>query len=163
MIVPDANILIYAHDSSVPQHARARAWWEKVLNRREPIGLPWVVVLAFTRLMTSLQICANPLTTGQVREIVLLWLSCPHVRLLQVSEQGLERLFDLLEEAGSGGRLSTDALIAVTALEHSATVYSNDRDFDRFGGVRRIDPLGRAAEPPSDVGAAGGCGGKVGR
>ncbi len=141
MIVPDANILIYAHDTSAPQHARAKAWWEETLNGREPVGLPWVVVLAFTRIMTSLQICANPLTTGQVREIVQLWLSCPHVRLLQVSGPGLERLFDLLEEAGAGGSLSTDALIAVTALEHSATIYSNDRDFDRFGGVRRIDPL----------------------
>jgi len=142
MIVPDTNILIYAHDTRARQHAHAKAWWEKVLNGREPVGLPWVVVLAFTRLMTSLQICANPLTTGQVREIVLLWLSCPPVRLLQVSENALERLFDLLEEAGSGGGLSTDALIAVTAMEHSATVYSNDRDFDRFAGVRRVDPLG---------------------
>jgi uncharacterized protein len=78
---------------------------------------------------------------GQVREIVQLWLSCPPVRLLQVSERGLQRFFDLLEEAGSGGRLSADALIAVTALEHSATIFSNDRDFDRFGGVRRVDPL----------------------
>ena len=141
MIVPDANILIFAHDRSAPQHARAKAWWEQTLNGRESVGLPWVVVLAFTRILTSLQICQNPLTTVQAREIVQLWLSCPHVRLLHVSEGGLPRFFDLLEEAGSGGRLSTDALIAVTALEHSATVYSNDRDFDRFGGVRRVDPL----------------------
>ena len=141
MIVPDANVLIYAHDASVPRHAHAKAWWEGVLNGREPVGLPWVVVLAFTRLMTSLQICENPLTAAQVGDVVRLWLSCPHVRLLQVSEHGLERFFDLLEEAGSGGNLSADALIAVTAMEHSATIYSNDRDFDRFAGVRRVDPL----------------------
>jgi len=35
----------------------------------------------------------------------------------------------------------TDALIALHALEHSAAVISNDRDFDRFAGVKRINPL----------------------
>ena len=50
--------------------------------------------------------------------------------------------FELLEEAGSGGNLSTDAMIALHAMEYSATVYSNDRDFDRIAGVKRINPLG---------------------
>jgi predicted nucleic acid-binding protein len=27
------------------------------------------------------------------------------------------------------------------AFEHSATIYSNDRDFDRFSGIRRVNPL----------------------
>ena len=40
-----------------------------------------------------------------------------------------------------GGNLSTDALIAVHAREHSATIYSNDRDFDRFKGIKRVNPL----------------------
>lgn len=69
------------------------------------------------------------------------WLSCPCVRVLGVSEQALPRFFDLLKTAGSGGNLSTDALIALHAMEHSATIYSNDRDFDRFLGIKRVNPL----------------------
>jgi len=53
--------------------------------------------------------------------------------------------FDLLEQAGGGGNLSTDALIALHAQEHGGTVYSNDRDFGRFAGIRTINPL--AAKP----------------
>ncbi len=124
MIVPDANVLIFAHDESSPQHARARGWWEAALAGPEPVGLPWVVVLAFTRLLTHPQICEHPLSIGQVRQIVEQWLAQPHVRLLHVSDEALWRFFDLLEAAGRGGNLSTDALIAVHALEHSATVYS---------------------------------------
>jgi predicted nucleic acid-binding protein len=28
MIVPDANMLIYAYDATSPRHKRARSWWE---------------------------------------------------------------------------------------------------------------------------------------
>lgn len=141
MIIPDANILIYAHDEASPYNKKARAWWEGALSSSEPVGLAWVVVLAVTRLLTHATICENPLSTAQVRRIVEDWLSYPHVRLIYVSDNALGRFFDLLEEAGTGGNLSTDTLIALHALEHSATIISNDRDFDRFAGVKRINPL----------------------
>lgn len=141
MMIPDANVLIYAHDEACRDHAKARHWWESALAGPEPIGLPWVVVLAFSRLMTHPQICESPLSIAQVREIVGQWLAQPHVRLIQVSDQAGERFFDLLEEAGSGGNLSTDALIALHAMEHSGTIFSNDRDFARFAGVKWVNPL----------------------
>ncbi|MDL5054788.1 PIN domain-containing protein [Oscillatoria laete-virens NRMC-F 0139] len=141
MIVPDANILIYAHDEAAPWHDKARAWWEGALSGTEPVGLAWVVVLAVTRLLTHPTICENPLSPAQVRQLIEGWISVPHVRIIHLSENAPGRFFDLLEEAGTGGNLSTDALIALHALEHSATIVSNDRDFDRFAGVKRINPL----------------------
>lgn len=141
MIIPDANILIYAHDEASPCHDKARVWWQGALSGARPVGLPWVVVLAVTRLLTHPSICENPLSIAQVRRIVEDWLSFPHVRLIHLSENALGRFFDLLEEAGTGGNLSTDALIALHCLEHSATIVSNDRDFDRFAGVKRLNPL----------------------
>jgi toxin-antitoxin system PIN domain toxin len=141
MIIPDANLLIYAHDEASPWHAKARSWWEAVLSGGESVGIAWVVVLAVTRLLTHPNVCENPLSPAQVRRIVEHWLSFPHVRIIHLSENALGRFFDLLEEAGTGGNLSTDALIALHALEHSATIASNDRDFDRFSGVKRINPL----------------------
>lgn len=142
MIIPDANLLIYAHDERSPFHTKAKDWWESVLGGTEPVGIPWVVVLAFTRLMTHPQICENPLAVTDAKGIVLDWLDFSHVRLLQLSERAPKRFFELLEEAGSGGNLSTDAMIALHAMEYSATVYSNDLDFDRFPGVKRMNPVG---------------------
>jgi len=141
MIIPDANLLIYAHDEASPSHGKARPWWEAALSGTQPVGLPWVVVLAVTRLLTHPNVCENPLSPAQVRRIIEHWLSFPHVRIIHLSENALGRFFDLLEEAGTGGNLSTDALIALHALEHSATIASNDRDFDRFSGVKRINPI----------------------
>ncbi len=141
MIVPDVNLLVYAYDEASPDHKKARRWWEKVLSDAEPVGLPWVVILAFTRLLTHPQICESPVSVEEVRRTVTGWVDLPHVRVIQLSNQALDLFFDLLEEAGMGGNLTTDALIALHAREHSATVYSNDRDFDRFPGIRWINPL----------------------
>ena len=141
MIIPDTNLLIYAHDQLAPQHRKAHDWWTGLLSGTEPIGIPWVVLLAFTRLLTHPNICQDPLTVSQVRGIATGWFELPHVKIIHVSEHSWPRFFQLLEEAGIGGNLSTDALIALHAMEHSATIHSHDRDFDRFGGVRRFDPL----------------------
>lgn len=141
MIIPDTNLLVYAYDSTAPQHQAARDWWESCLSGSESIGIPWIVVLAFTRLMTHPHICSNPLPVNTVREITTQWLSFPHVRLLNPSDNSLETFYDLLTNAGMGGNLSTDALIALHAREHSARIHSNDRDFDRFSGIRTHNPL----------------------
>jgi toxin-antitoxin system PIN domain toxin len=141
MILPDANVLIYAYDETSPFHNKAKAWWERVLSGNEPVGIPMVVVLAFTRILTHTGICTNPLTASEVRRRVTIWFDQPHIRLLSSSESSLKSFYDLLECSGCGGNLSTDALIAAHAREHSAVICSNDRDFDRFPGVKWRNPL----------------------
>jgi len=142
MIIPDANILIYAYDTASPQHAAAKRWRESVLSGTGPIGIPWVVMLAFTRILTHPALCENPLSTEQVRKIVEQWLAHPHLRLLNPAEGSLGPFYDLLQEAGMGGNLITGAVIALHTRQHGATLYSNDRDFDRFSGIRRVNPAG---------------------
>jgi len=141
MIVPDVNLLVYAYDSTAPAHRKARVWWESVLTGSEPVGIPWIVVLAFVRLMTHPTLCENPMTVGQAREVVEEWLRCDQVRLLGPDAPALERWFDLLLAAGTGGNLCTDALIAALAEEHGGRVFSNDADFGRFPGITWQDPL----------------------
>ena len=141
MIIPDANLLVYAYDSRSPFHKKSSSWWSGTLSGSEPVGVPWIVLLAFTRLMTHPQICMNPLSSEDIRNLTDQWWDCPQLRLIQPSEKGVSVFFDLLRDAGMGGNLSTDALIAVCAREHSATIYSNDHDFNRFPGIRWVNPL----------------------
>jgi toxin-antitoxin system PIN domain toxin len=141
MIVPDTNLLIYAYDTTSPHHRKARKWWESALSGSEPVGIPWIVVLAFTRLMSHPTICINPMSITQVRQQVDQWLVQPNIRLLSPTEGTMAEFYDLLEKVGLGGNLSTDALIAAHAMEHGAIVYTNDLDFQRFVGLRWKDPL----------------------
>ena len=52
MIVPDANLLLYATDSTSPFHDAARQWWTSCLNGVVPVGLCDPVVFAFVRIST---------------------------------------------------------------------------------------------------------------
>jgi toxin-antitoxin system PIN domain toxin len=141
IIIPDANILVYAYDETSSRHESARRWWEYVLSEGQSVGIPEVVVLAFTRLLTHPQICENPLSIQQVRIVVEGWFELSHVRLLRLSGSSLARFYDLLEEAELGGNLCTDAWIALHALEQSGVVVTNDRDFARFAGVKCLNPF----------------------
>jgi toxin-antitoxin system PIN domain toxin len=141
MIVPDVNLLIYAHDRDSRFHAKAKAWWEKTLSEGNPVGIPWVVVLAFTRLATHPQLNENPMTVEQVREIVESWLAVPTVQILSPGRSAFRRFFELLLQTGAGGNLATDALIAAHALDMGAQVCSNDSDFSRFNGLKWFNPI----------------------
>ncbi|MDZ7811369.1 MAG: TA system VapC family ribonuclease toxin [Arhodomonas sp.] len=70
MILVDANLLLYAVNADLPQHARARQWWEQVLSGTEAVGIPWVVILAFLRLSTNPRIFERPLSVERAMAYV---------------------------------------------------------------------------------------------
>lgn len=141
MIIPDVNILVYAYDSTSPWHERAREWWRQTLVGPESVGIPAVVIMAFIRLTTHTSLSGNPMAIPRVRAIVSSWVAVDGVRVLAPTWETLSLMMDLLEDAGVGGSLSTDALIAAHALEQRAGVWSNDADFKRFSGVKVHNPL----------------------
>ena len=96
MIVPDPNLLVFAYDSTTGHHAAARRWWEDSLSGAEPVGVPWVVVLAFTLLLTHPTLCERPVTVADVEPLVVTWLAQPQVRLLVPTADTLRRFFQLL-------------------------------------------------------------------
>jgi uncharacterized protein len=119
----------------------ARRWWESALSGNEPIGIPWVVILAFVRLVTHPVLTENPMTVAEARRAVASWLRLDQVDLITPGTTTFDYFFDLLEQAGTGGNLSTDALIAALAVEHGGYIYSTDRDFSRFPNVPWQNPL----------------------
>ena len=64
MILVDANILIYAHVSSFAKHLIARDWLDQQLNGSGSVGLPWVSLLAFLRLVTNPRVFEHPEPIG---------------------------------------------------------------------------------------------------
>ena len=141
MIVPDVNLLVYAHDGSAKHHAKARKWWEAALSGTEPVGIPLVVTMAFVRLMTHPTMSENPMSIAQAKAAVDAWLGQPNCRVLPVGDKTVSLFLTLLEEVEAGGNLCTHAMIAASAIEYGGTVFSNDRDFDRFSGLRWENPL----------------------
>lgn len=141
MIVPDANLLLYAYNGASPHHAAARKWLGMVSAGPELIGLPWQVVWAFLRLTTSNRVFENPLSMETAVDVVQRWMNLKQVSLLGPGE-GHWRLFrTLLIEGRVRGPLTTDAELAALTIEHGGILYTTDRDFARFPGLRWVNPL----------------------
>jgi toxin-antitoxin system PIN domain toxin len=144
VILVDANLLIYAIDSDSPQHPRARPWLERALSGADPVGLPWIVILAFIRITTRDGIMRRPLSIAAALAYVDSWLRRPCVEVIQPGEHHWPIFCRLLEATGTAGNLTSDAHIAALALERGAAVCSTDHDFARFPGIRHVNPLATA-------------------
>jgi toxin-antitoxin system PIN domain toxin len=138
----DLNVLLYAVNQDAPQHTRSLAVWEQALAGNEPVGLSWSVILGFLRLTTRTTVFPNPLTVRQAVEVVTGWLRHPNVCVVQPGERHWELLSELLLDAGTAANLTTDAHLAVLAIEGGAVLVSTDRDFARFAPTLRcVNPL----------------------
>jgi toxin-antitoxin system PIN domain toxin len=105
------------------------------------VGIPWITIGGFIRLMTHPRVLTAPMEVGQAVAVVRGWLAQPPVRILQPGPK-FERLFlDYLVGLGTAGNLTTDAQLAALAVEHQAELHSNDTDFVRFPGLRWSNPL----------------------
>ncbi|MBZ5577092.1 MAG: PIN domain-containing protein [Acidobacteriia bacterium] len=142
MILPDVNILIYAYNRDSAQHPAAEKWWEQALQGDVgPIGLAWVTILGFLRIVTSRTVLERPLRVEDAVAIARTWLQQDSVRVVTPGEQHSEILFRLLTELGTAANLTADAHLAALALEYRAQIASTDADFARFPGLRWFNPL----------------------
>lgn len=141
MILPDVNLLIHAYNSASPAHPAARQWWEGLLGSTRTVGLAWVAMLGFIRISTHRHVLDHPLPVGEACGHVRDWLSQPYVGVLQPGDRHAEIFFSLLARLGTGGNLTTNAHLAALAIEHQAELHSTDADFERFPGLRHVNPL----------------------
>ena len=141
MILADANLLLYAYNSSSPEHGRARAWLERALSGTALFALSWAGIAAFLRLSTSRGIFPAPLSAAEAAGVVDAWLNRPVVTVLEPGPRYWEIARQILAASNSRGPLVTDALLAALAIEHGATLATHDVDFRRFDGLRTLDPI----------------------
>lgn len=143
MIVPDANLLLYAYDSNSTQHLKAREWVEEVLSGEVPVRLPWQTVGAFLRIATHPALRGERFMPDEALAIVDEWLAQPNVRMIGPGEQHWPVLRRTVLEGQIRGALMTDAQLAALTMECGGTLYTTDRDFSRFPGLRWKNPLAR--------------------
>ncbi len=142
MVIPDINILIHAYNSDSPRHALAQEWWERTLTLPRPVGIPWVTMLGFIRIMTHRGILKNPMFPSEAIRRVRSWLESPRVQIVTPGKCHADILFGLFDHLGAAGNLTTDAHLAALAIEYQAELASTDVDFNRFPRLRWFNPVG---------------------
>jgi toxin-antitoxin system PIN domain toxin len=141
VILVDTNVLVYAIDRDSPSHQRAREWLERAFSGGELIGLSWIVLIGFLRIVTRPGIVAQPLAAAAALDYVGEWLQLRPVRIVEATTAHWGVLSALVRDLGTAGNLTNDAHLAALAIEHGAKICSTDRDFLRFPGITLINPL----------------------
>jgi uncharacterized protein len=132
MILIDANLLLYAYNRTSDQHERARVWLEDALTGSQSVWLPWTVILAFLRISTSSRVWPKPLTIADACQTIAVLLSSGNATIPQPGDKHWQILRDLLNTCQCRDALIMDAHLAALAIEHGATICTNDRDSPDF-------------------------------
>ena len=137
----DANLLLFAVDSESQFHIKARDWLNEQLNGTQRVGIPWLSLGAFVRIITHQGITKRALDPAEAWQRVEDWLSDDLVWIPSPTPNHAQVLGDLIKHHQPRGNLITDAQLAALAIEHGLEVCSADTDFARFTEVRWCNPL----------------------
>lgn len=141
MILIDANLLLYAYHPRAEQHEKSRTWLEAALSGPEFVRFAWLTLWAFLRIATNPRVFERPLSIAEAGAAVSAWLAQPGSGILEPGERHWDILSGLMREAQTAGPLVMDAVLAAIAIEHGAKLFTTDRDFSRFPGLRWANPL----------------------
>ncbi len=141
MILLDANLLIYSHVASFRQHVPAKTWLDAQLGAGGRVGMPWVSLVAFVRIVTNPRIFERPEPLTDAWKQVEDWLEIETVWVPQPTDTHRAVLGSLLTAGAARANLVPDAHLAAIAIGHGLLLCSADGNFARFPGLRWENPL----------------------
>jgi toxin-antitoxin system PIN domain toxin len=141
VLLPDVNVLIYAHRAESPEHARYADWLNALARGAEPFGLSELGASGFIRIVTTQKIWDEPTAIEDALTFIDRLRARPTVRLLTHGPESWEIFARLCRAARARGKLVADAYHAALAIEHGCELVTADGDFARFAGLRYRHPL----------------------
>jgi uncharacterized protein len=144
VIIPDANLLLYAYDSRSDLQPAASRWLAEAFSGADTVGLPWISIAAFLRISTNHRI-GSAIPMAKAVQIVDEWLGRRAARLIVPGQRHWGLLKEMLIAGRIQGPTTTDAQLAALTIEHGGVLHTADSDFARFPGLRWKNPLQKQA------------------
>ena len=142
MLLPDVNVLVYAHRrDSIRNHEEYAHWIHRLATGPEPFALSVLALSGLVRVVTNARIFAPPSALDEVFGFIAELAQRPTARIVGPGPEHMAIFEGLCRDAGATGKLVADAQHAAVAIEHGCTMVSTDSDFDRFPGLRWQHPL----------------------
>lgn len=138
----DVNVLLYSSDESSPFHTKATDLIMRLAQGPEFLHLFWPVLMGYLRMATHSAIFPRPLSVDTATKNIEQLLALPHVRTAGEREDFWRVYKATTSGAVVAGNLVPDAhLVALMRENGVGTLWSHDRDFRKFEGIRIRDPF----------------------
>lgn len=141
MIALDTNILVYAHRSDLPWHARAKEVVCEIAESGAAWAIPWPCVHEFLAVVTR-GFFRDPTPASVALDSIEAWRESPGLTLLGETREHWATLKRLISAGRISGGAMHDARIVAICLDHGVSkLLSADRDFSRFPALKVRNPL----------------------
>ncbi len=141
MLLPDVNVLVYAHRRDAPDHERYLAWLEQVVNSDEAYGLADLVLSGFVRVVTHARVFNPPSSLDDALTFAAVLRGRQNCVPVAPGPRHWDLFNSLCRRAAAKGNLVPDAFLAALAIESGSEWITTDRGFGRFPGLRWHHPL----------------------
>lgn len=142
VIAIDTNILVYAHRGDAPHHASALAAVSACAQSPQTWAIAWPCIHEFYAVVTHPRIYNPPTSLSKALNQISAWLESPSLVLLGETARHWPTLQALLIKSKTAGPAVHDARIAALCLQHGVReLWSADRDFRQFAGLKVVNPL----------------------
>jgi toxin-antitoxin system PIN domain toxin len=141
MLLPDVNVLVYAHRQDAPEHALYRRWLAGLVAADEAFGMADLVLSGFLRVVTNPRVFAYPTPIDVAISFAEELRALPNCVPVAPGPRHWSIFCRLCREAGAKGNLVPDAYLAALAVESGSEWVTTDRGFSRFPGLRWRHPL----------------------
>ena len=132
MLMPDVNVLVYAHRRDERWHGPYRRWLKDLVDSPEPFALSVLVAVDFLRIVTNGRIYADPTPISVAIAAVEQLSGHPSCRVVTPGGSHLADVHRLAREVGASGKLVADAQHAAIAISQGSTWVTRDADFAVF-------------------------------
>jgi uncharacterized protein len=150
MILPDVNVLVYAHRHDGPDYPLYHSWLEGVITSDEAFGMADLVLGSFLRIITNPRIFASPTPIATALGFADKLRALPNCVPVDPGPRHWSIFCRLCREGSAKANLVPDAYLAALAIESGCEWVTTDRDFARFPGLRWRHPLA-SGYPPEEV------------
>jgi len=141
VILPDVNILVYAHRADATDHDRYRSWLDDVVSGDAAFGVADIVLSGFVRIVTHPRIFVDPTPIEHALRFAAALRDQPNAVPVRAGPRHWVVFERLCRESGARGNLVADAYLAALAIESGCEWITTDRDYSRFAGLRWRHPL----------------------
>jgi len=132
MLMPDVNVLVYAHREDEARHAAYARWLKSVVDGAEPFALSILVAVGFVRIVTHPRIYGDPTPLPVALAVIEQLTAHPRCRVALPAAAHLEDVARLCRATGATGKLVADAQHAALAISEGGTWVTRDGDFAAF-------------------------------